>query len=858
MVTDSLQNPLPYASVMAKPQDSLLKIQFSITDEQGQYQLSLKNISYSITVNYMGYVPYTFTINPNKKEATRNIALKEKAEELEEVVVKIPIVVKKDTIVYNVNELTNGHERKLKDVLKKLPGIEVSKDGVITVQGKKITTVLVENKKFFGGGSKLAIDNIPANALAQVEIIDHYTEIPLLKDLVDSDKMAMNIKLKEDKKNFAFGDIKAGKGNEDYYNIHSNLFYYSPKTTVNFIGNTNNIANQVFTYQQYFDFQSGLNQTFTKGNTNFEMPNDDFLQFIESNDAVTSKRKFAALNITKEINNKLNVSGYAIFSNTNEETFNLSTNQYNTFTEQKSLGTTAKNIFAIGNIQTTYLPNVTDAWYFKTKFKKTNNKYQNTINSLVNTTNNMFLTVKKAKDVFFNQAVEWHRKRSYKHAFSFAANYTFEEDTPHTTWQTSDVILQEIIPVIQDSLYTIKQQKQTRNHKFDVILKHYWILNKNNHIYSTLGNTYYNQTFFTNDTQKLTNGNTNNFSNENFGNNLNFNLNDLFVGIDYKFKQGIFTLSQGAFLHYYSWKINQQYKTIKHKAVVLPNFSVKAEFNKLNKMELGYQKTTSFYNVAKFARNYYLQAYNTVFKGNDSLKNEVFHNFNVRYNKFNRYKGVSIYAIAKYITKTKGTVNNVNYSGINNTVYPIFLNNPEKRWSFLGNIKKPVKNINYSLRLNYNITHYLQQISGTTYTNKNNSLSYNITARTLFDKFPVIEAGFKQSIGAYTLSGNKSTFSTNEPFFNIDYDFLKGFSFSFDYSAYTYKNKSLNQQNNYNLSNASLYYRQDNSAWSFEIAAQNLFNVKFKNQNSFSSYIISDTKTYILPQIVMFSISYNL
>ncbi|HSQ45676.1 MAG TPA: hypothetical protein VLM44_02025, partial [Lutibacter sp.] len=82
--------------------------------------------------------------------------------------------------------------------------------------------------------------------------------------------------------------------------------------------------------------------------------------------------------------------------------------------------------------------------------------------------------------------------------------------------------------------------------------------------------------------------------------------------------------------------------------------------------------------------------------------------------------------------------------------------------------------------------------------------------------------------------------------------------FSFEYENYNYTNKTSNQKNTYQLANATLSYKNEDSAWSFKIDAQNLFNVKYKNYNSFSSYIISDSKTYILPRIMMFSIGYNL
>lgn len=856
IVTDSLQKPLVYANVMAKPLDSLEEIEFSITDESGRYQLELKSIPYIITANSMGYQAYSFEVDLNGEERIRNITLKVQAEQLTEVVVEIPILVKKDTIVYNVDRLTTGDERKLKDVLKKLPGVEVSKEGVVKVQGKKVSTVLVENKKFFGGGSKLAVDNIPANALDQIEIIDNYSEIPLLKDLVDSKEMAMNIKLKEDKKNFVFGDIKAGKANQDYYNAQSNLFYYSPKTTLNFIANLNNIANEVFTYQQYFDFQGGLNQTFRKGNTAFELPNDDFLQFIERQDGIKSDRKFAAINITKEVNTKLNIAAYGVFSDTKEGTLVQSSNRYNTFTEQKDMSSSTDNLFAIGNLEVAYLPNLTDAWYFKTKFKKTENTYLSTINSVVDTTDNIFLTNQSAEGSFFNQSVEWHRKSSKKHTFSFALNYTYEQGSPFKKWQTDDLILQGILPVIQDSLYVIQQHKRTRTNKLDAFLKHYWVLNKNHHIYSTLGNTYYGQSFFNRDRQMISDGSINDFTG--FGNDLDFNLNDLFLGVNYKFRQGIFTFNQGIFLHYYQWKLYQDSRVDQDRFVLLPNLSVEMELDRLRKLTFNYEGTSSFSDISNYVSNYYLRSYNSVYRGNTRLKNEYYHNLSLRYSKYSGYKGIRLYLMAKYVSKTKGVIEEVEYSEINQLVSPVFVDNPERRWNFFGNIKKKIYDINLSLGLNYSNTHYKQRVNALSQTNKNSSVSYNIGAKTLFDDFPTLEVGFKQNFGSYTLSENKTEFKTSEPFINLDYDFLNGFILSCDYTAYKYSNESLNQINTYELSNASLFYQKQGSPWSFEIEARNIFDVRFKNQNSFTSYIITDRKTYIMPRIIMFSVIYNL
>ena len=88
-----------------------------------------------------------------------------------------------------------------------------------------------------------------------------------------------------------------------------------------------------------------------------------------------------------------------------------------------------------------------------------------------------------------------------------------------------------------------------------------------------------------------------------------------------------------------------------------------------------------------------------------------------------------------------------------------------------------------------------------------------------------------------------TNFTSTEPFFKLDFTFFKNFDFSFDYTYYNYKNKTFNQTSRYSISNSELYYKNENSAWSFRLSGENLWDVTFKRSNSFSAYIISDSKT---------------
>jgi hypothetical protein len=604
------------------------------------------------------------------------------------------------------------------------------------------------------------------------------------------------------------------------------------------------------------DFKGGINQVFREGNTHYKKSNIDLLQFIESTDVFQKLSKFAALNITKELNTKLIVSGYGIFSFTKEKTLNQSSNRYNTYRELKDNSTNTNNNLYIGNFNIKYLPNLSSQWYFRSQFKRTKNTLNNLIDSKVDTTNSRFYSQSDIIESYFNQNIEWHNSISKTHTLSFAMDYTFQKNTPVKHWETPDNTLETFLPLVNQSNYNISQVKKQKNITCNAVFKHYWEINQKNHVYSTVGNTYLKQSFFTNDSQVLIDGSVNDFSSNGFGNDLNFNLNDLFFGINYKKRAGIFTFNQNFYFHNYNWKTNQIIGGSHHKFVILPSFSTKIEFSKAKKIELNYSLNSSFSDVSKLANRFYLLSYNSVYEGNENLSNELYHNLSMRFSRFSLYKGLRLYVNANFEKKVNGLVQSINYENVNQYLSPLLVDDSETTWRVNGSLKKKIKNINYKLGLNFNTANYLQKVNTSKEINKNTGIGFELSAKTLHENFPTLEIGYKHSKNKYTLSGNKSRFVTLEPFFNIDYDFLKGFIFSLDYKFNKYK--AINRSNNFDLANISLYYKAENSAWSFSLKGNNVFNVRYKNENLISSYIISDVRNYVLPRIIVFSLGYNL
>ena len=245
-VKDSLQQPLDVANVVAVNQADQALDGFGITNPAGFFKINVKaNTSYVLKVSYLGFQTKELPITTSNEDIKIDVTLFEQTQNLEEVelVYEIPITIKGDTIVYNTDSFVSGTEKKLADVLEKLPGIEVNDDGEIEVEGKAVSKVMVEGEDFFDGDSKLATKNIPANALDKVEVLRNYSEVSQLSGVTNNqDNIALNIKLKEGKKKFWFGEISGGIGFDERYVVHPKLFYYSPEFSINILTVLNNIG----------------------------------------------------------------------------------------------------------------------------------------------------------------------------------------------------------------------------------------------------------------------------------------------------------------------------------------------------------------------------------------------------------------------------------------------------------------------------------------------------------------------------------------------------------------------------------------------------------------------------------------
>ena len=275
MVADSSGVGLPAATVvLLQKQDSVLT-SFGISDTDGRFVL--KRIApgdYLLQITYVGYAthyqPLTLEAGMAKTELG-TIVLDPASADLAYVEVKaehVPMRFNSDTLEYNADAFKTQPGSVVEDLLKKLPGVEVARDGSIKAQGETVKNVLVDGKEFFGNDPTIATKNLPADAVKKVQVFDKKSEKAEFTGIEDGqDEKTINLSLKDGKKQGYFGNATAGAGalenpdggyDADRYEGKFNINRFSKNTQFSALGMANNTNQQGFSFNDYLQFMGGM------------------------------------------------------------------------------------------------------------------------------------------------------------------------------------------------------------------------------------------------------------------------------------------------------------------------------------------------------------------------------------------------------------------------------------------------------------------------------------------------------------------------------------------------------------------------------------------------------------------------
>ncbi|WP_052958744.1 TonB-dependent receptor [Maribacter thermophilus] len=865
-VKDSTGVGVDMANVIAINTETNGLESYGITNHAGLYKLKLKTGSqYTVKISYLGFKTESFTFTATDVDAVKDVVMHEEAAQLDgvEVTYEMPVSVKGDTIVYDTDSFVSGTEKKLKDVLENLPGIEIDDDGQIEVEGKTVSKVMVEGKDFFDGDSKLAVENIPANALSKVEVLRNYNEVSQMKGLTnDDDNVALNIKLKQGKKNFWFGELTAGYGPDNRYLAHPKLFYYSPKYSINIITDLNNIGEVPFTRNDYRNFTGGFRNINSRGGSSISTGADALgLSATQNNRANDIDTKFAAANFSYSPTESLDLSGFGIYSYTGTL---MKTDRNTTYiasddVEMATTDTDQTVHLGLAKLSARYKPDEDFQLDYDVLLKQSDDNEEVNVLSVSSITDEIS-EVKKQKPLALNQNLNVYYTLNDKNIFAIEAQHLYQDEDPFYEAIRDEFAFVDIFPVDegQDS-YNINQAKNVVTNKIDAKVDYYRVLGAKSNLNLTLGTTQSHQNFNTAIYQILDNEETLNMDGEEFGNEVRFNISDLYMGLHYKVISGIFTFNPGVTLHQYNVK-NEQLGTVveDNLTTLLPDVYINAQLKKSENLRFNYQITRSFTDVSNFAQGYVLNGYNSLYSGNRDLESSLNHNLSLNFFSFNMFNFTNIFANIAYTKRIDALKSSANIVGINRVSSTINSNFEDESLTASGRYERTFGKIKGSVRANVGWSTTNNLVDNAQSTSNSFTQNYTGALSTNFTNAPNLELGYRYTVNNYENGDVKSIFYTSRPYARFDVSFLKNFIFTMDYDYYNYTNDADTISNSYSFLESNLTYQKKGSRWEYGIKGTNLLNTTTLNLDSTNELYFSTQAYYVQPRYLLFSVKYDI
>lgn len=879
-IKDTAGAPLEMANVIALSATDTSMLGYAFSDSEGRYRITVNEEGeYFLRFSYLGFEQQEVMVRAKagQEKVVKNIILVPQNSQLQEVEVveDIPISVSGDTISYQAEAFTTGQERKLEDVLEQLPGFEVDDNGEVKVQGKTVEKVMVEGRDFFDGDTKLATKNIPANAVDKVQVLRNYNDVTPMQGIDNDDRIALNIKLKEGKKRIFFGDVTAEGILDERYLVHPNLFYYSPKLSVNIIGDINNIGQPAFTFQDFFRFNGGFRNFNTRSGSSFRFAQDDFGFATANNRANEITSKLGAFNYSYNPNKKWSISGFVIGSETKTTTSTLTNRRYLQadtagFDEQLTSNGLQSNKSGLAKLSVKYTPSkkVHISYDILSKISETEEVDQQSsdygdvpnLGSLVNkvqsgTTQNPYSIQQELK-------AYWETEGG--NLFSFEGQHLYKFQDPRLRLNSDLPLFIQVIPP-SDSLaspFILLQQKEVLTNKFDGSLNYYYIFNKTTHLNFTVGGSRTDQTFNSVIEEELQDGSRIAYSQSNLLNDdVRFNFTDLYASAHYKVKLGKVILSPGLNYHFYEIKDTQLGSENRNTPqFLLPDLFVRYDFKKSERLQLDYKMQAEFTDVNNIINGTIITSYNSLFRGNPQITNALVHQVTLAYYNINLFNFTNIFGGINYSLKENDITNVVDFgqASLGRINTPVNSDGINQILAGFGRIEKRFGKFKADAGANVALSDINNSINGEA--NKSQSLTqnYNAGISTNFKKAPNVELKYSLIYNEYEGSGVSNNFVTHSPAMEFEAAFLDGFTFKADYTYNLYKAGGGLGKSEYDFLNASLFYLLNDGPWEFSIRALNLLNTDIIRQDAFNDFFVSTTRYEVLPRYLLLGVKFGI
>lgn len=863
-IADVKQNSLDFSFVLIKDHDSTNVKEYAIA-RKGKYEINLKKEYLKIVVEIQssGYITATKTIENPKKNKVYNfnfLLVKDTiGNQLDEVIItakRKPFKIKKDTVSYNVNSYRDGSERKIEDIIEKLPGIEVDKNtGAIKYKGKSIENVTLDGDNLFGNNYTLGTKNINVDMVEQIEAIENYSEKPLLKGIEKGDKVSLNLKLKKGEINFS-GNIDFGSGVSENLNevldINTNLLgitkTYKSFATLSY----NNIGINRSPFN-YFGFNPNREQYIEKRFLAKKIIPETLLSNTLDEERVNiNNQYFGNYNALFKINKRLKIKTNLYYVNDKITSEQLFENKFiidiQSFTTIDDVSIRKKPKQYRSDLEVKYDTSKTSLLEYDLTIRQENIQ---TSSSVVSNNNNSFTTILNSESFYLRQKLLYTKKISDKKAFQFSV------------FQSTNNIPQnfQINPSIIDPInYENNIQKSEFSKKYlevqSVLLGS--TTKKNKYTFSIGGIIDHNKLQSELFSQNLTGNSTV----ENGINNLSYSKKTMYQLGSYQFNTGKWKLSPTYRLRYLDQEIDNKQSNIKNTETNFlfePSINIKYKLNGISSF-LG----TANYKQSSIVDNYLFQ--NQILINNrmsvsniPNLELQEAQSYGVSYLHNDLYNLLEVSIGMNYQNRSGVFFTNSTISQNTTQINYFFLPQDNNNLNFNFSTTKYIRFLESTVKLNsdYSISQYKNIVNNSELRN-NESRFFNteLHFRTAFKLFVNFEntINFSQSISQSDNSNEFLNKSLNNTFKIILKPTKKWFVLlSSDYFLPNLKQKS----ESYMFLDVSVRYRPKNKRLEFNLIAKNLLNETNFEQIQTSDFSTNIYRTNILPRYYLLNMTYN-
>jgi hypothetical protein len=853
-IIDASNLPISSASVTIKTADGSI-VAYTYTDEFGKYDLqSDKAGTFSLSVNAMGFEQKNTTIvlENTSEKIVFDFTLISKITELNEVIIQTdrPITIDGDKVTYDVKSFLQGNEQVLEDLLKKIPGLNVDADGTIKVGNQEVEKIMIDGDDMFEKGYKILTKNMPVNPLEKVELLQRYSNNKLLKGIENSDKVALNLVLKEDAKRVWFGNVSLGYGlaSENRYEVRANLMNFGKKNKFYFLTNLNNIG---------VDATGDVNHLIRPfrygepGSIGDDASANTLLGLGESQPNLKQKRvnlnnaEMLSLNSIFTLSEKVKLKTLG-FLNTDETDFFRKSFQ-SFFVGDTNFGNTEDyvgrkaQITGFGKIDLIYDISKTKTLEYTGKFNQTNEKNRSDLlfnNDLLNEKLN-------SNNQLIDQKIVLTNKFKDNKVILFSGRY-INEQTPQT-YSVNQFIL--------DDLFTedANNARQASENKMQFAGAEVHLMNKKKNG-DLLELKFGNQLRIDNlDTRfELINNATSLAVPNGYQNNLTYTTNDLYFAATYNFKLKNFTIrTQSDFHQLFNELVNLGTKSSQTPFFIIPKLGLDWEINTKNKIQTSYSYNTTNADVLDVYSGFVQTGFRSFSKGleefNQLTSSNAFLNYTygswgdkffantfLLFNKSNDFFSSNSIIAQNFSQSEKIIIKDREFLSLSSNIDRYF---------------KPIKS-NLKISLGASRTNFKNIVNDSNLREvRNLGVNYGFELRSGFRGIFNYHIGSKWNYNQVKTTIENS-FTDNVSFLDLSLMFSDKFNIQVQSERYYFGNLS-NDSNRYYFLDLEARYVVKENKLTFSLSGNNLFNTETFRNFSISDIAISQTEFRLQPRYVL-------